>query len=344
MKRSLFCRVGLVFALCLPPALFASQGVPGPGSGAPPAASPGSLDPVAFSSELRRLGAALEEKNISQEAIAAFRNALPGRWRVEGAGRQYEISSAPLRALLESAEKDATQRSARAGEAREWLAALAEHVEGYAAEEPAGATAARPVLEEILRRPEFASVRPPNAFDKFKEWLGYQILRLLRRLFGSLGRHPMGGQILFWLVVGAAVIWLAMAVFRFWTRRARLDELEALQSFAATRTWQEWIRAAREAAGRGDFREAIHCAYWAGIAHLEDRGLLPRARTHTPREYLRLLAHPPGGTLAGSPAERESLEALTARLERVWYGRRSATPEDFRASLQQVEALGCRLE
>ncbi|MBZ5539918.1 MAG: DUF4129 domain-containing protein [Acidobacteriia bacterium] len=344
MKQCFLCRVWLVLALLLPAALCASPGAQESGSADPRAAASVSLDPAAFASELRALGAALSEKNIAEERIAALREALPERWQVANGGRQYEIASAPLRTLLDAAEKDTAQRGARVQEAQEWVATLAAQAEGYAAKEPPEDAAARPMLEKILRRSEFSAVRPPGAFEKFQEWLAAQFQRLLERLFSAVGRHPMGGEILFWLVIAGAVVWLAMLVFRFWMERAQLDELETPQSFAATRTWQEWIRAGRQAAGRGDFREAIHSVYWAGIAHLEDRGALPRERTHTPREYLRLLGQAPGGVPAGPPVQRESLEALTARLERVWYGRRTATPEEFRVSLEQVEALGCRLE
>src|SRR5258708_30447901 len=98
----------------------------------------------------------------------------------------------------------------------------------------------------------------------------------------------MGATILFWVVVIAAVVWVAMALFRYWTRRAALEELQAPESVAFVRTWQEWIHAAREAATSGDFREAVHCAYWAGTCYLEDREVLRKHLTHTPREELRL--------------------------------------------------------
>jgi hypothetical protein len=34
---------------------------------------------------------------------------------------------------------------------------------------------------------------------------------------------------------------------------------------------------------------------------------------------------------------------LTDRLEKIWYGYQIATEADFRDSLAQLEALGCRL-
>ena len=117
------------------------------------------------------------------------------------------------------------------------------------------------------------------------------------------------------------------------------------ESVIASRTWQEWIRMAREAANRGDFREAVHSAYWAGIVRLEDTSVVPKDRTRTPREYLRLVSEPaPGQLLVSRPAHQQPLSVLTTLMERIWYANLSASSEDFRASLRQLEALGCQLE
>jgi hypothetical protein len=112
----------------------------------------------------------------------------------------------------------------------------------------------------------------------------------------------------------------------------------------ASRTWQEWLRAARQAAKEGNYREAVHCAYWAGIARLEDAGVVPKDRTKTPREYLRLVTEAAPGQLAASSTHREPLTTLTRKLELIWYANRGARPEDYRESLRQLEALGCSLE
>jgi hypothetical protein len=112
---------------------------------------------------------------------------------------------------------------------------------------------------------------------------------------------------------------------------------------AAHRSWQEWIRAAREAAAHGDFREAVHSVYWAGIVNLEDSGVIEPDRTRTPREYLRAVAESSGDAPAPSAKLRAPLAALTSRLERVWYGLRPAGAEDFQECMERVQELGCRL-
>jgi hypothetical protein len=148
---------------------------------------------------------------------------------------------------------------------------------------------------------------------------------------------------LFWLIIIAVVVWLAVALFRYWTRGAALEELQAPVSVAFVRTWQEWIHAAREGATRGDFREAVHSAYWAGICYLEDSEVIRKDRTRTPREYMRLVSNSTQLVPSGRKT-REALSALTLVLEQVWYGRRPASNQDFRNAMQSVEALGCQLQ
>jgi hypothetical protein len=111
-----------------------------------------------------------------------------------------------------------------------------------------------------------------------------------------------------------------------------------------SRSWQEWIRAARESAARGDYREAIHSAYWAGITRLQDAGALPLDRAKTPREYLRALSAPRAPEQESTEKYKEPLRKLTTNLELAWYANRKADSAEFSETLQHVEALGCRLD
>ena len=94
------------------------------------------------------------------------------------------------------------------------------------------------------------------------------------------------------------------------------------------------MEASRAAAERGDWREAVHLAYWAGISFLEAQGLWRPDRARTPREYLRLL--PPANTA------RPALQALTRSFEQIWNAQRPASDSDYGAALSHLEALGCR--
>ena len=121
------------------------------------------------------------------------------------------------------------------------------------------------------------------------------------------------------------------------------EEMQSIEHVAAHRSWQEWIRAARLAADGGNFREAVHSSYWAGVTYIEDLGVVAPDRSRTPREYLRLIEESSGYLPSERAKRRDSLAALTSRLERIWYGLRPARVEDFQDCMHQVEELGCRL-
>lgn len=170
---------------------------------------------------------------------------------------------------------------------------------------------------------------------------------MLLKLFSGLSRHPIGAKALFWVVLIAGVGFIAFWIYRYIAGRDSMNFFQPGSTTVTARTWQEWIGAAREAAGRGDFREAVHSAYWAGISRLQETGTLPHDRTKTPREYLLLIDTRPRGTEPDRPpAEdyKKALAALTSRLERIWYANRMARHEDFDDTLRQLEALGCSLE
>jgi len=290
-------------------------------------------DVPSFAAELHRLSGMLHEKPSVNE-MTALRDSLPQRWIISTPERSYAISSQTLRNQLTALSSD---------KAQVWVDRLAAELD-LSASPAQTSREAQAELQRILARPEFAAVRPPSAWELFRQRLAAWVGRMLMRLFGGIGRHPISGAILFWFIIVAGVGAIALWMFRFFANREHMDSLPPSPSVHASRTWQEWIRVAREAAHRGDFREAVHSAYWAGIVRLEDAGVVPRVRTKTPREYLRLVTDPLPGELASHPSHREPLAVLTSRLERTWYANRGAGPDDFRESLRQLEALGCQLE
>jgi len=310
------------------------------------AAQSGVYDSASFAAETRRLGSAIEKSNGDAKEIEAIQKALPPSWKIDTPEAHYEFPSEPLRELLECNKCDAAARKTRFAQAKSWTDAIALQLEGYAAHGGFSAPDARATLDQILQRREFAAVRPPSKWDLLRERIGAWLLRMFNRLFEGIERHPLGAKMLFWLILFAVVGWLAMMLVRFWLSRARMDELRSVGEVAFARSWQEWIRAAREAAARGDFREAVHSVYWAGITSLEAAGTISRDRTRTPREHLQLVAEAAEVALAEAQTskQRDSLAALTALFERVWYGRDQANARDFESSLQQAEGLGCDLQ
>ncbi len=309
-------------------------------------AGSGPYNAAGFAAEMRRLGTAIEKSSGNAKEIEAIQKALPPSWKIDTPEAHYEFSSEPLRELLECNKCDAAARKSRFAQAKSWTYAIAPQLEGYAAHGGFSAPDARATLDQILKRREFGAVRPPSQWDLLRERINAWLLRMLNRLFENIGRHPLGAKLLFWLILFAVVGWLAMMLVRFWLGRARMDELRSVGEVAFARSWQEWIRAAREAAARGEFREAVHSVYWAGITRLEDAGTISRDRTRTPREHLQLVTEAAAAAVAvpQTSKQRDSLAALTSLFERVWYGRGHADARDFESSLQQAEGLGCDLQ
>ena len=308
-------------------------------------ASPGeaaSRTPAAFVVELGQLKSRLDSKHISAERIAAVRASIPVSWEIDSPEQHFSILSRPLTSILRSAEGDPATRAEKLDSARAWLSDLRQQAEAFTSPREPRDTSARGKATEILSRREFGGIGAPNPRSLLRRKINQLIMRLFTWLFGGLGRHPIATETFFWLIVAAVVAWLAMMLFRFWARRARLESIEKISTVAFRRPWQEWIRAAREAAARGDFREAVHSTYWAGVSRLESTGALAPDPSRTPRESLRVLADPVSNTVQATTQQRESLAALTTCLERVWYGRRAAGANDFHDCLRQAEELGCR--
>jgi hypothetical protein len=289
---------------------------------APPYAISAPLDPRGMAAQLRETQADLASKGAS-----AVLSSLPATWDVATPERRYSITTEPLRSLLVSAETR---------EAQAWLDQVAQQLEAFSSAPAAAVANARGTLDRILARPEFAGVRPPSAWDLFRERVVAWIAALIQKLFGFAAQHPTGGQILFWLLVTGAVGALAAWLIRIWTRRDPRLSLPRPNPEALSRSWEAWLRAAREAADQGNPREAIRCTYWAAVARLQENQVLPEDLTHTPREYLRLISTP--------QPFLQPLTTLTAGLERFWYGGQAAEFSDFQASLKQLEALGCKLD
>lgn len=290
------------------------------------------LDLAGLQRELQRV-VALLAKTPSERQLDQLRNALPGVWAVSTSQGQYSISTQTLRKLLRPSSREQAQR---------WVEHLQQELSAY--NQPAANSAPRAELDKILARAEFGAARPPTQWELLRQRIVSWIERLLLKIFGGIARYPLGAQILFWTLVVLAVAIVVALVFRFFASRDRVAAWPSSAPVNPGRTWQEWIREAREAAKRGNHREAVHSAYWAGITRLEDLGVLPKDRSKTPREYLRLVTETTLGQLAPAPTHREPLAELTRRLERVWYANRDARPEDFTDSLRQLEALGCTLE
>ena len=262
---------------------------------------------------------------------------------MDAGGTHYVVSTALLTSRLKKAERQSENRDQEANQARDYLDALAAEVSSLSAQASPRAGSARAKLDAILARPEFARTSHQTWWDKVRDRLDEIVSNALMRLLSRVGGQKSFGYALVWIGICAAAILVAYWIFRYWFRTARVAEMVLLATHAPVRSWHEWIFAAREAAGRSDYRAAVHCAYWAGITRLQDVGTLSPDRTKTPREYLGALSKSKVIETESFDGRKQALVTLTSRLEKVWYGYRIATEEDFLDSLTQLETLGCHL-
>ena len=192
---------------------------------------------------------------------------------------------------------------------------------------------ARGVADEVLRRPEFDRDRPLTWLDRKKA----QLLGLLVRLFAQVDRlgqsTPWLSTALMWLFgVGAAAGLLTFLLRQMARQRLRVSlGGGVVQTEAWSREASDWAERAEAFARNAQWRDAVHCLYWAAIVLLESRRAWRHNPTRTPREYVRLLK-------VGS-AQQQGLRGLTQVLERVWYGLREADGEQYAQARALYEQL-----
>lgn len=184
----------------------------------------------------------------------------------------------------------------------------------------------------ILSNQEFATVNEQSVWDKliarFFLWLDSLFTNVEK--FGQ--RSPWIGPLLEWGLISLALMGLALWAMRV-LRRQRLEvRAEASRQIES---WEEasrnWRSVAEEQAARSEWREAVHCIYWASIVMLEGRRFWSPNRSRTPREYVALLE-------AGSPRWK-LLGQQTRGFERIWYGLNPAGETDYRQALELHEEL-----
>ncbi len=186
---------------------------------------------------------------------------------------------------------------------------------------------------KVLARGEFQTAAGPTWLDrqfaKLQDWF----LRLLTGMDHLGSKNPWLAPLMEWtcflLAAGGLVFFVRRSLMRGALRIALGEGAAAAQ--VSGRDTTDWVRQAEEHRARAEWREGIHCLYWAAIASLESRRAWRPNPTRTPREYLRLLP-------LGSGAER-ALAGLNAELERAWYGQREAGQAAFEAAERALAAV-----
>lgn len=281
-----------------------------------------------YRAELDRCAAAIQQP----AQIRQLQDSLPPVWVVRAGEKRFEVPTQPIHSQLQQLQLHSGSPEA-ARELRLLLNGMKQEAEEMGRSQgSASAAKVQATLEEILRRKEFQGARGPSASEilmsRISRWLAEKLGRLLSML--HLGART--GNILVWSIIALAFLALCYMTWK-WILGWQPGQAAQPAAPSAASDARQWIQEAVAAAERGDYRAALHCAYWGAIARLEDLGRLSRDRARTPRESLRLLETQPG--------DHRLLHALTGIFERVWYGYRAASESDWAGAKELLEKIGC---
>jgi Domain of unknown function (DUF4129) len=287
------------------------------------------LDLTGYKAELDRCAESIQQG----ENIAAIRESLPRDWVIQAGQSHIVVSTEWLASELRHAEYEPAQSKKVLKEVQRRLSAMRQAATELESEsKAANADSARAHLEKILQRREFARASGPSKAElleaRISRWIAERLVRLLSLV--HFGRTA--GNVVTWTVIALAFAALCYWIWKSVPRGLR-GAKPSLQRPAAASEARQWVKEAFAAAERGDYREAVHCSYWATIVHLEALGLLKRDHSRTPRESLRLIEP--------HANERQLLGDFTRHFELIWYGYRPASAEDWTNARTHLEKMGC---
>lgn len=285
-----------------------------------------------YVTELRTASTALDGE--SPTTIHAFRLSLPNEWVVLTDGQSMSVKTDWLAVALLAEENAPKENTDLLRRGRQRLAALREAAEALLSPaDRADLDQSRSHVDRILHDREFQGSHEPSWLDKLQARVRSWISSHLEKLFGRMGVSASVGNAIAWTLITLVGLLLAFWAVRSVMNAAARSEMDLRGAVPAGQDWRYWATEARAAAERGDYRAAIHAAYWTAVAQLEENQLLPEDRSRTPRESLRLVQR---GSAAYDP-----LAYLTRRFEVTWYGYHLATSADWTEVRKQLETLEC---
>jgi hypothetical protein len=290
----------------------------------------------------------------AKDESAPAKRSLPTSLPVSGSSPVVPTKASPandpgkIPAVAPQDELDAadaaTPLPARLDQARERLAQDLNSIAQGTAAKPVSSAAQRKALTSILSAKEYHAATvgrtlKDRILEKIAGWINQAIEKLIR--VGSQSEWiGVATEIAFVSILCVALVWFLIRLEKQGRFGSAMFQGGASAGAPSERDWQLWLKDAKEAAGSGAWREAIHFLYWASISRLESSGQWSADRARTPREYLALLS---AGT--SQRAELKSgLTALTRSFERTWYGGRPAVEEDFQKAEQLAATLGAKSE
>ena len=259
------------------------------------------------------------------------------RVQIQGLGvganvNSFEANYGWLRDALRSARN--SRNADRETELRSAALQLDEALDEISADRPMrpNIAAARQRANAILGHPEFVTVQEDSIWDRILARVAMWLDKFFSGVAKFGARSPWIGPVMEWGFIGIALVALALWAMRGLQRQRLAVRVEASRQIEP---WEEaarnWRDLAEEQARSGNWREAVHCLYWASIAVLEGRKLWSPNRSRTPREYVRLLE-------VGS-TRWNLLREQTRGFEHVWYGLHDAAQQDYESALVLHEGL-----
>jgi hypothetical protein len=266
--------------------------------------------------------------------IRRFRNSLPSAWSVRVDDTLVRVPTEWLDSALGNLETHPEKASLLSRDIELRLVAMRQSAVALEESSPdVAVSVAQERLHKIFEQREFRGLHGPSELELLEARIGRWIAAQIDRLLRHIHIRAKTGDFLAWMVIALAFVALCYWVFRSLSRRrSRVSELPASDRTAPSDS-RLWVEDALAAAESGDYREAVHCSYWAAVARFEDLGLLARDRARTPRESLRLLdLH---------PDKQKPLKDLTRHFELIWYGYRPVSATDWYGARAQLEKMGC---
>lgn len=212
---------------------------------------------------------------------------------------------------------------------------------------PGGTDPAKQARDIVARR-EFAdAAQGRSQKSELERWLEdfFKKLSKLFRLSPPGGPNPNAifgfaetMRLFLYFIVGVGILVLLYYLLRVakdagWFKRGpKKKKASATDDPLLDEAIEDPLSAAQLAEQSGDWRQAVRLHYIAALRMLNERGWLAMEANRTNWEYQRLLQQ------RNAELARMLLPA-TRRFDRLWYGRRIATPEDSAAARACVAAI-----
>jgi hypothetical protein len=184
---------------------------------------------------------------------------------------------------------------------------------------------AREEARHILAERRFRGTSLPRPFHGFFSWLARHLNFVVRGWHWLAVR--LGGAIVLWVILGLAVLAIALFVgTRLAQRRTEVEAGLGRRTRGRREDPGELERLADEAEGRGDLEVALRLRFRAGLLRLGRARALPLRPSLRTREARRAL-------------RSSRFDRLARDFDEVVYGRRPPRPEDVAAARTEWPAL-----